>query len=176
MMTRALVIICFLVAFAAGLVLGLQKRPDEPLEGPRRGGPPGHHGWLAAELNLSEAQQAELKTIWSETAFGRFRDRDERRRQLTRQRDEAIESLIPAEKREEYRRVLQQYDQNLEAMEHEGRKAFETAVERTRQILTPEQREKYDRMLERHRRDRGPGRHRGGPPDRERPAATSRDA
>jgi len=176
MMTRALVIICFLVAFAAGLVLGLQKHPDEPHEGARRGGP-GHHGWLAAELNLSEAQQAELKAIWSETAFGRFRDRDERRREFARQRDEAIAALIPPEKREEYDRILQQYNRNLEAMEHEGRRAFETAVERTRQILTPEQREKYDRMLERHRRDRGPGRHRGGPPhDRERPSTTSRDA
>jgi len=169
-MTKSVITIGFLVAFAAGLVVGMNPRQGvapEPAKPSRRG------GWLAAELNLSPQQQQQLDAIWSETAWRGGREREDRRRQLIRERDEAIVALIRPEDKPKYDEILKNYTDQTAALEREWRGSFQTAVERTKEVLTPEQRVKYEEMLKRHESERGPRDWRRG--DRDRDGGRDRD-
>ncbi len=152
-MTKFVVLLSFMAAFAAGLVVGFQvRRPTAPPETqPGRRG-----GWLAKELNLTPAQQEELDRIWSQTARSGGREREERRRQLVRERDQTIAALIRPEDEWMYDEILREYAEQMDELEREWRASFQAAVERTRQILTPEQRARYDDLLQRRQRDREP--------------------
>ncbi|GMU22786.1 MAG: hypothetical protein AMXMBFR13_28700 [Phycisphaerae bacterium] len=159
-MTKRIVMVGFLIAFAAGLVIGIESRQSSlapPEKEPRRG------GWLTTELNLTPQQQEQLKQIWSEIARHGGRERDDRRRQLYRQRDEAIAALIRPEDQPKYQQVLQEFEEKKAALEAEGRQAFQTAIERTKQILSEEQRVKYDQLLQHRQWERGSRDRRRGP-------------
>ena len=163
-MTKLVVIIGFLISFAAGLMLGqmqgrrhLIARSDRPAETTR----PAHRGsWLTSELGLSPDQQKQMDKIWSETAGRGRREIEERRRQIRIERDEALAGLVRPDDKPRYEKILEHYHQQQRALESEMRANFESAVERTKALLTPEQRAKYDALLKRHQWDRG---NRGGP-------------
>jgi Spy/CpxP family protein refolding chaperone len=158
-MVKAVVIVGFLIAFAAGVVVGMSPRPHAAATATR---PSRHGGWLATELNLSPQQQEQLNSIWSETARSGGHDRDDRRRQLFKQRDEAIVSLIRPEDKPRYDEILKKQSEQMAALDREWRSSFEASVEKTRQILTPEQRVKYEELLQRRQQERGShDRHRG---------------
>jgi Spy/CpxP family protein refolding chaperone len=151
-MTKVVVTAGFLVAFAAGLVVGMKVCRTSASPTTR----PGHRGsWLATELDLTAQQQEQLSAIWSETARGGGRDGSDRRRQLARERDEAIAALVRTEDKARYDKILADYAEKTGAMELEWRGSYEASVERTKEILTPKQRARYDELLKQHRGDRG---------------------
>jgi Spy/CpxP family protein refolding chaperone len=173
-MAKFIVILGFILAFAAGMVIGSRRAlvPEAPTsptpsatsapsaKGPDRRGP---GGWLSSELGLSDAQRKSLDGIWS--AVAKANDQDERRRNYRRERDEAIAHLVPPERLDEYDSVINIFTDRIDALERSSREAYESAVEQTKQILTPEQRVRYEDLLKRHRwgpgvRDRHAG-HRG---------------
>ena len=182
MTTKLMVIAGFVVAFAAGVVSGLAGR-DAFLSTPTKAGTnqktnatemsavaphaasgpstrqDRRRGFLATELSLTSQQQELLDKIWSETARRGGREREDRRRQIRQERDDAIAALVPASQKSDYQNALQTYSQRMEDLDKEWRTSFQNAVEQTKQILTPEQRTKYEAMLKRDQ-ERGP---RGGP-------------
>src|SRR5688572_24268441 len=162
-MTKLFVTFGFAIAFAAGLMLGVSRHPGEPRSGrePDADGPltgehdPGTNGggqhspggrasWLAQQLDLAPEQQEQLKQIWSDVAGRGGRHQWERRRELHAQRDAAVEKLVRPEDRAAYEQIVRDYEGKTAAIETEWRQSFESAVERTRGILTPEQREKFE--------------------------------
>lgn len=150
----------FLMAFAAGAAVALSWRPsaDPP---PRRG------SWLERELNLTPQQQQEMQIIWGEVGRENWQEDAERRRALARERDEAIRNLIPPERHAELEVALETYADQMAELSAQRRRAFELAVERTKAILTAEQRQKYEQSLTRRPeggRPPGPRRDRSGPP------------
>jgi Spy/CpxP family protein refolding chaperone len=151
-MTRLVVALGFLVAFAAGFVVGVRQRPLDDALPPK---PARDGGWLAAELKLTPDQQERMDAIWSETAFRGRHEREERRREITRARDEAIVGLIRAEDQPKYEEILARHEEQMDALDREWKDAFHDAVRQTKEILTPEQRERYERLLERKPSDRG---------------------
>jgi Spy/CpxP family protein refolding chaperone len=163
-MSKVLVLVCFLAAFSAGLVVGMQwhRLESQPTSRPGRTG-----GWLARELNLTPDQAEELNRIWSQMARQGGREREERRRQLYRERDEAIIALIRPEDELLYEAILSDYAARMAELDREWRAAYEAAVRHTRQILTPEQQARYDELLRRRQRERGPHDRRRGEHGRE---------
>jgi Spy/CpxP family protein refolding chaperone len=163
-MTKIIVIIGFMVSFAAGLVVGISAHrpplmPTMP-PGPRPDRGPG--GWLTRELKLNPDQQEQMRQIWSEVAHRGGREQDERRAQLRRERDEAIAALIHPEDLGAYDQVLKHYSDQLAVLDKEWRDAFDAAVKKTESILTAEQLAKYQEL----RKQRQPpweGGRRGGP-------------
>jgi Spy/CpxP family protein refolding chaperone len=151
-MTKAVIIFGFLIAFAAGLVVGLRPCVEAQPPPPR---PSRHGGWLAAELDLTAEQREQMDAIWSEIAFRGRHEREEQRRELLRQRDEAIVSLIRPEDQPKYEAHLAEHAEQMDALEREWRDAFKSAVEQTKAILTPEQQARYERMLQRGPSERG---------------------
>ena len=96
-------------------------------------------GYLTAELGLTPDQRDRLDKIWS--AVAKANDQDERRRGYRRERDEAIADLVPPARLGEYDQIIDTYTGRIEALERKLREAYETAVEETKAILTPEQRD-----------------------------------
>jgi Spy/CpxP family protein refolding chaperone len=182
-MTKLVVIIGFVIAFAAGLIVGLESRQTSvgaitPTTRPSRGGP--GPGWLTSELNLNPQQQEQMKQIWSEVARHGRGEQEDHRHQLRTERDDAIAALIPPQDKEKYEQIRKSYSDQMAAMDREMRSRFDEAVKKTKEILTPEQRAKYDDILSRHQPDRGDrGGARGGPggpggPERNRDSTTRR--
>jgi len=163
--TRIIVIVGFLIAFGAGAVVGLQLRTaparatEQPAQAPRS-------SWLRTELGLTPEQNEQMKNIW-EGLHNSGRSYEDRRHRLRDERDEAIAALLAPSVMGDYDRVLADYSNKLTALGQERDKAFGEAVEKTKQILTPQQRSKYEEFLKRREPDRGG---RGGRRSDSRPA------
>jgi hypothetical protein len=171
-MAKFVVILGFILSFAAGLVIGSRRTmlPEAPANSTGAGPTtstakgPDHRSpgsWLSTELGLSPEQRKALDGIWS--AVAKANDQDERRRNFRRERDESIAHLVPPARLGEYDDIINVYQDRIDALERTSREAYESAVEQTRQILTSEQRTRYEELLKRHRwgpgaRDRHPTR------------------
>ena len=163
---RMMIVLLFVVAFAAGGASTLAFRQWER---------PGGHGpsWLTSELDLSAQQQQEMIKIWGSSDRSGMQEESERRHEFQRQRDESIRALVPAEKRAELDKVQEAYAQQMADLGEQRRRRFDASVEKTKAILTPEQRKKYDQILARGQEGRHfhgmgpggfPGSGPGGPP------------
>jgi Spy/CpxP family protein refolding chaperone len=165
-MTKLIVILGFALSFAAGMVIGSKSRglinPVAPTSAgePRPTTRPERRGWLTQELGLSPEQRAKLDGIWSAVASRGRDEQEDRRRDYRRERDAAIADLVPPARLGEYDQIINTYTDRVAALEQESREAYHDAVERTKAILTPEQRVKYEELLKRHRWGPGPSRDR----------------
>ena len=74
-----------------------------------------------------------------------------------KQRDEALKAIFDPEQRKQYDVAVKTYESKTEELSKEWKRSFDDAVERTRQLLTPEQRVKYDDI--RKKREEQPHRH-----------------
>jgi Spy/CpxP family protein refolding chaperone len=160
-MTKIILIIGFVVAFAAGMVSGLAVRGRDVLASPAAATRPsnagGAGGLLAAELNLTPDQREQMNKIWRDNARTLRHQQDQRRAQYRKERDEAIAALIRPEDREKYDQVLKAHADHLADVDRELRARWQTGVEETRKILTPEQRTRYEDFLKRREADRAAG-------------------
>jgi Spy/CpxP family protein refolding chaperone len=160
-MTRFIVIFGFAISFAAGLVVGMGKQWNPPAEAgspsptTHPSGPP--HGFLPAALNLTPDQQDKMKKIWQDEAERGRHEQFDRRNQCRKERDDAILSLLSPQQKTQYDDIQKTYREKNDAIDQEFRAEFQRKVEQTKEILTPEQRVKYDELLARRQSfDRGP--------------------
>jgi hypothetical protein len=154
---KVILAVCALMVFGAGLVLGLtmdrvgRRGVVSPTEN-RGGGSAPRRVNLARDLGLSAAQTEQFKKIWSEiVAADRGPGSGDRWRALDKEREDAIkkwlkESLSPAQWGE-YEQLQAQFREKAEEMERQHRLAFDEAVKKTKEILNPEQLQKYEEML-----------------------------
>src|SRR5258706_9924850 len=151
--TRIIVIFGFLIAFGAGAVVGLQLHPPTAAKAVPTP-PPEQRSWLRTELGLNGEQNEQMKNIW-EGLHASGRGYEDQRRHLRDERDEAIAALLAPSVMGDYDPVLHDYTNKLAAMAQERDKAFADAVEKTKAILTAEQRVKYEEILKQREPDRG---------------------
>jgi Spy/CpxP family protein refolding chaperone len=153
MKAKLVVSIGFAIAFAAGLVVGLWMRQPAIASVAQS---KDDRSWLARELNLDAAKGEEVKRIWSEAMKSSSREQDEaRRRALRKERDDAIAAMIRPDDKTAYETVMHVYNDRNNEISRERAAAFDDAVERTKAILTPEQRAKYDELLKKREQERG---------------------
>ena len=177
MATKAKIIItaAFVLALLAGVALGVfaDRAMPAPVgrdtKGHRGGpggpgGPGGGPGRLAEELKLTPDQRKQMDEIWS--GFVREHDRrgqSDKWRELQRQREDAVVALLTPEQKTEYDRIQAEHQRRIDELGRARERAFEDAVEKTKQILNTEQRTKYEEILARRRADR----ERGGDKDKD---------
>ena len=158
-MTKLVVIFGFIVAFVAGLIVGVNRPqqiastnsvPGQPTSRPSR------ESELDTLLNLRPEQKAELKKIWSEMADRGRKQHEDRRRELRRQREEKLEALLTPVQKATTQQVRQDYDEQTRALDREMRANFQKCVEATKALLDPDQRMKYEEWLEKRQWGRGP--------------------
>ena len=139
---KLLLLASFLVTFAVGLTAGLLishvRKPSKS------------HSWLSDELNLTGQQREQMRSIWSKAMSPPLRQQGKTRMTLARERDEAVAAILTAEQRPLYEKVLQEHARKLSELSQERKRAFEEAVQKTKQILTPEQALKYEELQKKH--------------------------
>jgi Spy/CpxP family protein refolding chaperone len=133
--------------------------------------------WLSDQLKLSPQQGDQIRAIWQKVMSEQGRANSERRRALEKERDGVVLGLLTTEQREEFDRLTRQYEAQLSDLGRERDRLRQEAIEKTRQVLTEEQRKKYEALLTERERDRerdpdrdrerdrvGRGHRRGGSP------------
>ena len=164
-MTKLVVIFGFLLAFVAGLIVGVNRPQPVVSTNSSPTGPAtrqSRESELDALLNLRPEQKAELKKIWSEMADRGRKQHEDQRRDLRRERDEKVQALLTPEQKSRFDQIHKDYDDQNRALESEMRANFQKAVEATKALLDPDQRAKYEEWLSKRQWDRGP-RGGGGP-------------
>lgn len=169
---KLLLVMSFVLTLCAGIVvgMGLSKqvvadpgvRPQDPVTTKQATPPPPPNpgSWFVKELNLTSEQSEQMKQIWSQAMEGPGRELFDKRRELYRDRDAAIEALYSPEQKSERERLKKDYEQKLAENSKEREKIVQAAVEKTKAMLNATQRTRYEQMLaSRDRMDRD--RHRG---------------
>jgi hypothetical protein len=153
---RFLIAGLFAISLVTGILVGMgvSARAAKPKDR--------NTSWLAEELNLDPTQSEAMRMIWSDI---RNQSSYERRMQIQKDRDDAIQALFTNEQKIAYEEIDKQYKESMAKLQHEREQAFQSAVESTKDILNEEQREKYDELIKRGfrggRRERGEGWGRG---------------
>lgn len=137
--TRWPVVLGFVVALGAGAVLGVAQ------DRVRNGG--GRESWLAAQLDLTPEQQEQIRQVWSEVMSQHGKAYREQRDQLRVQRDAMLRELLNDEQRVRHDAIVAEFERRLEDLGKQKAAAIESAIERTKQLLSPEQRRRYEELL-----------------------------
>jgi Spy/CpxP family protein refolding chaperone len=141
---RIIVTVVFLLVFGAGIVVGMVQSRVTGI--PHAGG--SGEGHIDQELGLSPAQAEKMKQIWSPMGDLR-REHDEKMKRAAAARDERIKGLLSPDQVAAFEKVKGEYDATVEQLRAQRRQTVEGCIQQTRAILSPEQAEKYEQMLER---------------------------
>ena len=104
---------------------------------------------LVEELDLTPDQRFRLQRIWSEVAKSRRPVPMEELDKVDTERWQAIDQLLTPEQRTQYLQIQERFEARMQELEQGNRERVAAAEEQTRQLLTPAQREKYERLLAR---------------------------
>jgi hypothetical protein len=150
--SKYILVLTMMLVFAAGLVVGQlwARLPVLKATPPPADGKP---SW-AHDLGLSAEQQKQMDAIWGETRQ-KIGQTFEQRRNIDKQRDEAIQSLLNEPQKPAYEKIQSEHRQQRAELDKERGQIIKQAEERSRALLTDEQKKRWDAM------PRGP---RGGPP------------
>lgn len=136
-----LIVFCvFTLALSAGLVAGKLDW------GSSAGSAQSDASALAAELGLNVQQCEQIRGIWEPLRQSAKVSFDEAHR-LERRRDESIKALLTKEQLDQYNRITQDCNNAVLALQAKRNAQFREAVDKTKQVLTPPQREKYELLI-----------------------------
>jgi len=133
------------VVLAAGVVAGMlaSRLPasgaGETAAGDRRSA-------LEEELGLTPKQREEMRRIW-ENVRDQVNDCDRAGRDLPRQRDNEIIAMLTDEQKVKFEKIAKDYHQREIALKQEREGAFGEGVNKTNEILTKPQQEKYSQII-----------------------------
>jgi len=157
-----LLIVVAALAMSAGVVAGLLASRLPSAAGPQSPAtsnptvppPASFERTLADELALRENQREQMREIW-EGVRGTVHATFDDAQNLQKERDEALVALLNDEQRVKFAKISQDYANRFNALTKKRDATFEDAVAKTKNILDPEQRAKYEEILRTHVR-RGP--------------------
>lgn len=101
---------------------------------------------LGEQLGLTADQNQQMKDIWEGT-------RDvvdecfQKAQAYQHERDDQLINLLTDEQKAAYATINDKYVANVKALNDKRTTAFKDAVENTKKLLTPEQRDKYEKIL-----------------------------
>jgi hypothetical protein len=104
---------------------------------------------LVEELDLTPDQRYKLQQIWSDVAKSRTPIPMEEIEKVDAERWRAIDQLFTPQQRTQYAQIQQRLEARMRELEQGNRARVARAEEQTKQLLTPAQREKYERLLAR---------------------------
>jgi Spy/CpxP family protein refolding chaperone len=144
---KLLILVGFLLTFMAGLTVG-RLHPFVAAKSTE------NRPWLSQQLNLSTEQQRQMKQIWSDAALFPP-DIPRKFHEVDHQRDEAVRALMSDPQRARIEQITREHDAKIASLQAERDRANREAEDRSRQILTDEQRKKFDEILKAHGHRRG---------------------
>jgi Spy/CpxP family protein refolding chaperone len=104
---------------------------------------------LVEELDLTPDQRRQIQQVWSEVAERHTPVPMEEIEKADAERWQAIDQLLTPQQRTQFAQIQQRFEDRMHGLDQGNRARMARAEEQTRQLLTPPQREKYDRLLAR---------------------------
>ncbi|HEY7118359.1 MAG TPA: hypothetical protein VH475_17350 [Tepidisphaeraceae bacterium] len=104
---------------------------------------------LVEELDLTPDQRHEIQRIWSEVAENHTPVPMSEIEKADAERWQAIDQLLTPRQRTQYSQIQQRFEARMQGLDQGNRARTARAQDQTRQLLTPVQREKYERLLAR---------------------------
>ena len=104
---------------------------------------------LVEELDLTPDQRHQIQRIWSDVAEHHTPVPMSEIEKADAERWQAIDQLLTPEQRTQYAEIQQRFEARMQGLDQGNRERAARAEEQTRQLLTPAQREKYERLLAR---------------------------
>lgn len=147
--------------FQKPVVSDPNQTPKPPVLPRRQDGPPMFdNGFWLRDLKLTTEQNEKMGKIWGNVMTVSRELRGSRRDQVRKEKEDAIDALFTNEKqREDYYKILADAEKKYDDLNKENQSIQDSAVAATRELLTEDQRKKYDEL--RKKRDqqwhRGPG-------------------
>jgi Spy/CpxP family protein refolding chaperone len=160
--TEILIILVAALAMSAGVVAGLlaSRLPAGADQTTGTGNsaqtppPASFERTLADELSLRDDQREQMRQIW-EGVRERVHQTFDGAQNLQKERDEALVALLNDEQRVKFAKISQDYANRFNELTKKRDATFEEAVKKTKEMLDPQQRAKYEEILKAHVR-RGP--------------------
>jgi Spy/CpxP family protein refolding chaperone len=145
---QILIAVMSVLALGAGVVAGmvasrLPRVPASPTPAAAKG------DGLSEQLDLSAAQAQQMREIW-ETVRQQVRTSQSEADKLQRGRDEELVAMLSREQRAKFEKISRSYADRFAELRKQRDQAFATAVDKTRNLLSDEQRRKYDEILKTH--------------------------
>ena len=135
----ALAAIC--LVFVSGVAVGVVgRRALQPLQ---------FKSVLVEELDLTPDQRYRLHQIWSDVARSRTPVPIEELGKVDDERWQAVDRMLTPEQRADYAQIQERFEARMRELDQGNRERVAAAEEQTRQVLTPAQREKYEKLLAR---------------------------
>ena len=104
---------------------------------------------LVEELDLTPDQRRAIQQIWSKVAENHTPVPMAEIQKADEERWQAIDQLFTPQQRTQYAQIQQRFEARMQALDQGNRERAARAEEQTKQLLTPAQREKYERLLSR---------------------------
>lgn len=104
---------------------------------------------LVEELDLTPDQRREIQRIWTEVAESHTPVPMAEIERADAERWQAIDQLLTPEQRTRYVQIQAQLDARMQGFDQGNRARVAAAEEQTKRLLSPAQREKYERLLAR---------------------------
>jgi hypothetical protein len=104
---------------------------------------------LTAILGLTSDQREQMRQIW-EAARSKVHQTVEQAQNLQKERDDALFALLDAEGKVKFASISREFADRDQNLTRQRDAAFADAVGRTKALLNPAQREKYDQILRTH--------------------------
>jgi hypothetical protein len=144
-MTRSnlLALVSFAAVFAAGLFVGQRGW----LGG--GGGGTSNDSWLAGHLDLSQKQREEVRQIWMKQLSATTIDSSKLWLQFEERRDERVRALLTTpEQRAAYEEIVADHRKAAAEFRSHLADSHRAAEEATKKILNPQQRERFEKLVE----------------------------
>ena len=140
-MTRSNVvaILSFAVVFAAGFFVGQL--------GWGAGATKGGGATLTSQLDLTPGQQEEIRKIWSEQLSFTKRTAEQRWNDAEKERDAAVRKLLTPDQLTKYVQIEAEHRAAANAFRSELLQKQLDAEAKTKSLLSPSQREKFDKLV-----------------------------
>jgi len=129
------------LTFASGVAVGVVGR--------RAFQPNRFQSVLVEELDLTPDQRHRIQQIWSEVAERHTPIPMAEIEKADAERWRAIDQLLTPQQRTQYAQIHQRFEARIQELDQGNRTRVARAEAQTTQLLTPPQREKYERLLSR---------------------------
>jgi Spy/CpxP family protein refolding chaperone len=148
-MTRSNVVavISFAVVFAAGFLVGQLGWGSAGR--PMRAGV----GSLTSQLDLTPPQQEAVRRIWSNQLSATTAEAARRWKQAEDERDAAVRKLLTPGQLPEYSKIVARHQERAKEFRADLIHSQSDAENRTRELLSPTQRDRFEKLIEERRAD-----------------------
>jgi Spy/CpxP family protein refolding chaperone len=147
---KLILIAASILALGAGVFAGMavSRMPAASAGTPSSAvaGMPVAHASIADELQLTDSQRDQMRSIWEGVRTDVHQTSDQAQ-VVQKDRDQAIFALLNDSQKAQYAALTQQAAERIAALNNQRDQAFHHGVEQTRKILSDSQRQTYDRII-----------------------------